>query len=291
MNCVLIVVEQRLAGGHVSAWAPDGAPLACVANRPLIAHIVGSLRQAGIEHVVVVADHASASRLRQVLARDGGGAADVDWVELDAPVDETEAIGAAAGVLAGESFVLHRPDGLVMGDPAALRDALAAGAWRRKEAIHLVETDPGCLRAEDLDGWWQYGGSAQDLLDANREILDRRAIAPPQGHWPETRLEGRVDVHPTARLRGAVVRGPAVIGAGATVVDAYVGPYTAIGEDATVENAEVEGSMLLDRASLCNVGVRIEASILGRGATVSRDFRLPRAMRLLVGAGAQVTLG
>ena len=41
------------------------------------------------------------------------------------------------------------------------------------------------------------------------------------------------------------MRGPAIIGAGARLIDAYVGPYTAIAEDCVVERAEVEHSILL----------------------------------------------
>ncbi|MEA2169520.1 MAG: glucose-phosphate thymidylyltransferase, partial [Solirubrobacteraceae bacterium] len=102
--------------------------------------------------------------------------------------------------------------------------------------------------------------------------------------------EGRVSVHPTARLVNAVVRGPAIIGAHARVTDAYVGPFTTVGDGATIENSEIESSIVLPRARIRHVGVRVEASVIGAGATVGRDFALPKAMRLRIGANATVTL-
>ena len=48
-----------------------------------------------------------------------------------------------------------------------------------------------------------------------------------------------------ARLERTTVRGPAVIGAGARLADAYIGPYTAIGDDVTIEHAELEHSIVL----------------------------------------------
>ena len=48
-----------------------------------------------------------------------------------------------------------------------------------------------------------------------------------------------------ARLERSTVRGPTIIGAGARIVDAYVGPYSAIDEDVTIERVR---GRALDRA-------------------------------------------
>ena len=81
-----------------------------------------------------------------------------------------------------------------------------------------------------------------------------------------------------------------MIAAGACLRDAYVGPYTSIGEDVLVEGAEIEYSIILRGASVTHLGGRLEASVVGANARVFRDFRLPRAMRLNVGEGAEVSL-
>ncbi len=86
------------------------------------------------------------------------------------------------------------------------------------------------------------------------------------------------------------MRGPAVIGAGVRLRDAYVGPYTSIGHDVVIEGAEVEHSIVMPEASIRHLGDRLEASVIGPHARVFRDFRLPRALRLNVGRGAEVSL-
>jgi glucose-1-phosphate thymidylyltransferase len=86
------------------------------------------------------------------------------------------------------------------------------------------------------------------------------------------------------------VRGPAVIAAGAHLRQAYVGPYTSIGEDVLIEGAEIEHSIILAGASITHLGGRLEASVVGPRARVFRDFRLPKAMRLNIGEGAEVSL-
>jgi glucose-1-phosphate thymidylyltransferase len=81
-----------------------------------------------------------------------------------------------------------------------------------------------------------------------------------------------------------------IIGANAEVSDAYIGPYTSVGPGVVVENAEVENSIIMPGASIRHLGGRLEASIIGCDARIMRDFRLPRAFRLTVGDGAEVTL-
>ena len=86
------------------------------------------------------------------------------------------------------------------------------------------------------------------------------------------------------------MRGPAVIGPGARLHSAYVGPFTSIAADVLIEGAEIENSIVLAGASVAHLNTRIEGSIIGPGARVFRDFRLPRAMRLNIGQGAELVV-
>ena len=76
----------------------------------------------------------------------------------------------------------------------------------------------------------------------------------------------------------------------AEISDAYIGPYSSIGAKVVIENAEVEHSIILPGASIKHLGGRLEASVVGPGARIFRDFRLPRALRLNVGEGAEIAL-
>jgi glucose-1-phosphate thymidylyltransferase len=141
--------------------------------------------------------------------------------------------------------------------------------------------------------WRRYGGDVDELLQMNRAVLDELEViseAAGQPRFASSQIEGRVVIHPTAHVESAVIRGPAIIGAHASVVDAYIGPYTSIGDGARIEGAEVEHSIVLPAASVLHIGGRLETSVVGRGAKVFRDFSIPRSLRLQVGDGAQVSL-
>jgi glucose-1-phosphate thymidylyltransferase len=178
---------------------------------------------------------------------------------------------------------------------AAIHDAARAitpsarGELEITDAIqHLVD---GGLRVEPhvVRGWWKDTGQLADMLEANRLILD--TIEPRcDGDLEEAKLDGRVIVEAGARLVRSTVRGPAIIGAGVRLVDAYVGPYTAVGERCTIERAEVEHSILLSDCVVRGLDVRIEASLLGRNVSIGSDGRQPRAYRLMVGDNSEITV-
>jgi glucose-1-phosphate thymidylyltransferase len=110
------------------------------------------------------------------------------------------------------------------------------------------------------------------------------------GELIDCNVEGRVVVEAGAVVERTTVRGPAVIGAGARVTDAYIGPYTAIGEDCEVTGSEVEHSILLRGARVRNLASRMEASLLGRNVSLSRSDGLPKTIRMIVGDNSELNL-
>jgi glucose-1-phosphate thymidylyltransferase len=140
-----------------------------------------------------------------------------------------------------------------------------------------------------VHGWWKDTGQVQDMLEANRLILDdlRERI---DGEVVDSRVEGRVVVEAGARLERSTVRGPAVIGRNSRIVDAYVGPYTAIGDDVEINNAELEHSIVLAGSSVKDLEYRVEASLIGRNVSIRRGPELPRAYRFVVGDNSDVQI-
>jgi glucose-1-phosphate thymidylyltransferase len=138
--------------------------------------------------------------------------------------------------------------------------------------------------------WWCFRGGTDGLLEGNRFALEGRRADYDRAQLADSQVQGAVIVHPNARIRSSVIRGPVIIGARARLRDAYIGPYTSIGEDVLIEGAEIEHSVVLPGASIRHLGGRLEASVIGRKSRVFRDFRLPRALRLTVGEGAEVCL-
>ncbi|MCW3048066.1 MAG: glucose-phosphate thymidylyltransferase, partial [Solirubrobacterales bacterium] len=78
------------------------------------------------------------------------------------------------------------------------------------------------------------------------------------------------------------------IGAGTRLTDCYIGPYTAIGEDCVVEQAEIEHSILLAGSAVRGLDGRMESSLLGRNVKIGRGDGQPRAYRFMVGDNSEI---
>jgi glucose-1-phosphate thymidylyltransferase len=163
----------------------------------------------------------------------------------------------------------------------------ARGELEITDAIqHLVDqgqrVEPHIVR-----GWWKDTGRLEDMLAANRLVLDT-IVGRVAGELVSSQVDGRVVIEPGARLERSTVRGPAIIGAGAKLSDSYVGPYTAVGENCSIQNAEVEHSILLAGSVVKDLDGRMESSLLGRNVRIGRDHRQPRAYRFMVGDNSEI---
>jgi len=144
------------------------------------------------------------------------------------------------------------------------------------------------VRPHIVDGWWKDTGKLEDMLEANRLILDtieRRIEGNVDG---ESRVEGKVIVEPGATIEGSVVRGPAIIGARARILHAYVGPFTSIMNDVEIRESEIEHSIVLEGSCISNLANRVEDSLIGKNVRIYRVPMKPSAYRFMLGDNSEV---
>ena len=165
----------------------------------------------------------------------------------------------------------------------------ARGELEITDAIQYLLDTGKRVEPHIVRGWWKDTGRLEDMLEANRLILDN-LVERCEGELVDSQIDGRVVIEPGARLERATVRGPAVIGAGAHLRDCYVGPYTAVGESCSIAGAEVEHSILLAGSSVCDLDGRMESSLLGRNVSVRRSDGQPRAYRFMVGDNSDISI-
>jgi glucose-1-phosphate thymidylyltransferase len=184
--------------------------------------------------------------------------------------------------------------GVYMFTPAIFEAARSIEpSWRGEleitDAIQVLVDRGMRVDPHIVHGWWKDTGQVQDMLEANQLILDDLTERV-EGELVDSRVEGRVVVAEGARLERATVRGPAIIGRGTSITDAYIGPYTAIGDDVTIRHAELEHSIVLSGSSIADLEYRIEASLIGKNVRIGRGPALPKAYRFVVGDNADVQI-
>ncbi|HYZ92764.1 MAG TPA: glucose-1-phosphate thymidylyltransferase [Actinomycetota bacterium] len=268
---------------------------------------------AGIAHAVLTAEeYMGEERFVAYLGDnvlEGGVAALVERFESDRPnasilltkVQHPEAFGVAE--LDGERIVrlVEKPkdppsDLALVGvylfdtnvfDAAKAIEPSGRGELEITDAIqHMI--DRGLeVRAEIHTGWWLDTGKKDDMLEANRVLLDslERRI---DGEVDEaSQIEGKVIIEAGAKVVRSRIRGPVILGEQATVVDSYIGPFTAVGNGCMIESSEIDHSIMLTGARIIGVS-RVTDSILGRESEVVLDSSTPRAYRFLIGDQSSV---
>lgn len=166
----------------------------------------------------------------------------------------------------------------------------ARGELEITDAIQWL-VDSGCrVRTEILEGWWIDTGKLTPLLEANRLMLETMERKVEGDVDAESEIDGRVVIEPGARIERSRIRGPVAIAAGSTIVDSFIGPFTAIGRGCEIEGSEIEHSVVLENCRVIRAG-RLEDSLLGHSVEVTRSDRRPRATRLMVGDHGSIDLG
>jgi glucose-1-phosphate thymidylyltransferase len=144
------------------------------------------------------------------------------------------------------------------------------------------------VRPHIVDGWWKDTGKLEDMLEANRLILDtlERRV---EGNIDEaSRVEGKVVIEPGAIVERSVVRGPAIIGARARLSHAYVGPFTSIMNDVEIRDTEIEHSIVLEGSVISDLSNRIIDSLIGKNVRIGRQPLKPSAYRFMLGDNSEV---
>jgi len=297
-------------GDEIRAAAGDGSQFGA-----RITYIVQD-KPAGLAHAVLTAEEFIGASpfvmyLGDNLLRDGlrglvstFRADEPHALILLTPVDDPQSYGVAE--LDGERIVRliekpkDPPSNLALVGVYLFSSAIFEAArslepsWRGEleitEAIQALIDDGHKVQSEVVRGWWKDTGQLADMLEANRLVLEELETKLDGEIDEGSRVEGRVVLEPGASLTRSVVRGPAVIGAGACIEDAYIGPYTSIGADVHVRRSEVEHSIVLSGSVVEDLETRMEASLLGRNVKLTRSHGVPKTLRLLVGDNCEIEI-
>jgi glucose-1-phosphate thymidylyltransferase len=291
--------------------------LAPVANKPVLFHHLEALSGAGIGETAIVCDRRSNAGIRDAVG--DGSAWDLEVRYVDASPSESILASSAVADFVGSAPVLLQHGDILMRDKlstlrahfvddrldalvlrAGTIDGYLIGAGVYSDLCRQIAPLPDALlrlratgaRVQErrVEACLPCRGGPDALLAANRQLLEAMADDQCGERVFGSELQGRVSLDPSAEVHDSLIRGPVAIGPGVRISNAYVGPYTSIGADVEIDCVEIEHSIVLDRARLRHVGTRIEGSLIGSDAHVTRDFRVPQAIRLSVGAGAEVAI-
>jgi len=140
-----------------------------------------------------------------------------------------------------------------------------------------------------LPGWWLDTGKKEDILEANRVVLDQCAASGNMEYFSENSIiSGRVKAGSDTRIINSTIRGPVVIGKNCLIRESFIGPFTAIGNNNTLQEVSLEHSVILDNCRIS--GASLEDSLIGTGARITKRRLNRKSLQLFVGNDAEVIL-
>lgn len=180
---------------------------------------------------------------------------------------------------------------------ASIYDAIAQikpsqrGELEITDAIQCLIDNQRQVMACRLDGWWLDTGKKDDLLEANRLILDICLDKHIDGEVDaQSQILGRVVIGTGSQIINSTIRGPVIIGSNCYLENCFIGPYTSIANHVTLIETDLEHSVILESAKISSIHQRIIDSVIGQRANLGVAPRRPKALRFLIGDDCQIEL-
>jgi glucose-1-phosphate thymidylyltransferase len=159
------------------------------------------------------------------------------------------------------------------------------------DAIQSLIEQGKLVSAEKLENWWLDTGKKDDLLEANRIILDTRLEGDFAGQKDaSSQIIGRVKIGKDTKIGNSTIRGPIIIGNNCKINNCFIGPYTSIADNVTLIETDIEHSVILDGAKIDSIHQRIVDSVIGRKAHLTLAKKRPKALSFMIGDDSHIEL-
>jgi glucose-1-phosphate thymidylyltransferase len=156
------------------------------------------------------------------------------------------------------------------------------------DAIQWLLDNGYKVKSSFISHWWKDTGKPEDILHANRLILDD-LHSKNEGSVSDSNIWGRVQIGKNSIIsKNSVIKGPVIIGKNCRIENAYIGPFTSIGDNCEIMNAEIEDSVILDGCKI-NHSDRIVDSLIGRGVKIHKKKDFPNGKRFVIGDYSEVS--
>lgn len=170
-------------------------------------------------------------------------------------------------------------------------------SWRNEleitDAIQRLVDDGGRVDSYILTGWWIDAGKPEAIVLANQLVLEEIPYMPaPEGEQivGKSEVSHRVLLGKGSQIIDSVIRGPVIIGENAIIKNSYIGPYTSVGDNVTIEGSEIEASIIMKNCVIRNIPGRIDSSLLADNAQVVAASQMPASRRFVLAENSYVQL-
>lgn len=168
----------------------------------------------------------------------------------------------------------------------------ARGELEITDAIQWMIDKGYKVGAEVIGGWWKDTGKPDDILEANRLILEdiERDVGGAKVVDEASQISGRVKIGKGSEIINSKIVGPVIIGEKVKMVDSYIGPFTSLSDGVEIKKSEIEYSVVLENTKIENIKRRMQRCLIGKGVKIYHSKDLPRVYEFILGDHSKVGL-
>ena len=163
------------------------------------------------------------------------------------------------------------------------------GEYEITEAYQQMIDDGRKIGYAVINGWFKDTGTVEDFLDCNRLVLDKINT---NIHNQKDGISGRVSISDNVKVStGSRVLGPCYIGNNTIIENSYIGPFTSIGSNCMIRNAEIEDSIVMDGTTIeLKAGMIIRQSLVGPNVRITSNTNNGRMLKLVLGRDSRIEM-
>ena len=163
------------------------------------------------------------------------------------------------------------------------------GEYEITEAYQQMIDEGRRIGYSVISGWFKDTGTVEDFLDCNRLVLDKIST---NIHIQKEGISGRASISDNVDIStGSRVLGPCYIGNNTIVDNSYIGPFTSIGSNCIIRNAEIEDSIVMDGTTIeLNAGTIIRQSLIGPNVKITSNTNNGRMLKLVLGRDSRIEM-
>jgi len=130
------------------------------------------------------------------------------------------------------------------------------------------------VETEEVDGRWMDPGKFDDMLEANRYLLDLKKGFQKESEIDETsRIEGEVSLGKNSVVKNSTLKGPVAIGDNVTLENVMVGPNVSIDSGCVIKNVAITNSIVMQNSDLENIQCPVVDSLIGKNTKVFEEHQ------------------
>ncbi|SVD49911.1 uncharacterized protein METZ01_LOCUS402765, partial [marine metagenome] len=149
------------------------------------------------------------------------------------------------------------------------------------DALQLLMDKGNKIAYDIVTGWWKDTGTPEDIIHANRLVLDSIGTDEQFLAEKDVSIKGNIIIgNNTDVSHGSSIIGPAIIGKNCKIGrNVRLGPYVSIGDNCILENCNIENSIIMQNCKIDAKEVNLSSSIISHnsqidGGTISKKSQL-----------------